>query len=256
VELETDPDPTQAYAGPLAVLVDRFSASASEIFAGAIQDYGRGVVIGEPTFGKGTVQTLINLGRFVPEVGDPAGQLKLTVAKFYRISGGSTQHRGVVPDLAFPSTFSSDEVGESSEKYALPWDKIKPAHYQSSPYPASLISELAQLHQARLTTDPVLKQVLEDIEDTKKIRQQKTVSLLQKQRVAERDKLESRRLARENQIRSLLGLPALQKNEKKSERDQKDEPDPWLDESVRITADLTNLLNKQSRVNKFVMSVD
>ena len=256
VELETDPDPTQAYAGPLAVLVDRFSASASEIFAGAIQDYGRGVVIGEPTFGKGTVQTLINLNRFVPEVSDPAGQLKLTVAKFYRISGGSTQHRGVVPDLAFPSTFSSDEVGESSEKYALPWDKIQPAHYQSSPYPASLISELAQLHQARLTTDAVLKQVLEDIEDTNKIRQQKTISLLQKQRVAERDKLESRRLARENQIRSLLGLPSLQKNEKKSERDQKDEPDPWLDESVRITADLTNLLNKQSRVNKFVMSVD
>jgi len=256
VELEADPDPTQAYAGPLVVLVDRFSASASEIFAGAIQDYGRGVVIGEPTFGKGTVQTIINLSRFVPKIGDPAGQLKLTIAKFYRISGGSTQHRGVAPDLAFPSTFSSDEVGESAEKYALPWDKIKPAHYQSSPYPANLISELVQLHQARLTTDPVLKQLLEEIEDTKKIRQQKTVSLLQKKRIAERDKLESRRLARENQVRSLLGLPSLQKNDKKAEGNRKDEPDPWLDESVRITADMINLLNKKTRLNNFVMSVD
>lgn len=256
VEIEADPDPTQAYAGPLAVLVDRFSASASEIFAGAIQDYGRGVIIGEPTFGKGTVQTLISLNRFVPEVGDTSGQLKLTVAKFYRISGGSTQHRGVVPDLVFPATFSSDEVGESAEKYALPWDRIKPTHYQSSPYPAQLIPELARLHQTRLVTDPVLKQMLEDIEDTKKIRQQKKVSLVQKQRIAERDKLESRRLARENQVRRLLGLPSLQKNEKKPEGERKDEPDPWLDEGVRITADWTNLLNKQTRLNKFVMSVD
>ena len=101
VEIEKDPDPETVYAGPLAVLVDRNSASASEIFAGAIQDYHRGIIIGEPTFGKGTVQTLVDLGRFVREGGDKLGRLRLTMAQFFRVNGGSTQFRGVVPDIIY-----------------------------------------------------------------------------------------------------------------------------------------------------------
>ena len=153
VEVENDPDPKLVYDGPLAVLVDRFSASASEIFAGAIQDYGRGLVIGDPTFGKGTVQTLIDLNRFA-KAKDPSGQLKLTIAKFYRVNGSSTQNRGITPDIAFPSAFGSDEVGESAQQHALPWDEIKPTRYQGSRYLTGLVPELAQRYQARLAHDP------------------------------------------------------------------------------------------------------
>ncbi|MCU7855464.1 MAG: PDZ domain-containing protein, partial [Candidatus Thiodiazotropha sp. (ex Lucinoma borealis)] len=129
IEVEQDPDQAIAYEGPLAVLVDRNSASASEIFAGAIQDYKRGIVIGEPTFGKGTVQTLVDLGRFVPGRKKDLGRLRLTMAQFFRINGGSTQHRGVVPDIQFPTAKYSDEYGERSLENALPWAQIRPANF-------------------------------------------------------------------------------------------------------------------------------
>ena len=197
VEVETDPDPDQIYGGPLVVLVDRFSASASEIFAGAVQDYGRGIVVGEPTFGKGTVQTLVDLKRFA-KIKDPSGQLKLTIAKFYRISGSSTQNRGVVPDILFPSAFDSDEVGESAEDHALPWDTIRAVRYQNNPGLTKLIPELDRLHQVRAGKDTAFKKLTEDIETAKKNRDKTVVSLMKSRRIAERDTQESRQLTREN----------------------------------------------------------
>jgi carboxyl-terminal processing protease len=130
VEVETDPNPGIAYTGPLAVLVDRNSASASEIFAGAMQDYGRGIIIGEPTFGKGTVQTLIDLNRFVPGNDDDLGRLRLTMAEFFRVSGGSTQLRGVVPDIEFPTATNTDDHGERALDNPLPWARIDAADYE------------------------------------------------------------------------------------------------------------------------------
>jgi carboxyl-terminal processing protease len=129
IEVERDPDPGVAYIGPLAILVDRNSASASEIFAGAMQDYGRGVIIGEPTFGKGTVQTLIDLNRYVPGSEDDLGRLRLTMAEFFRVSGGSTQLRGVVPDILFPTAEQISDHGERSLDNPLPWDRIHPVAY-------------------------------------------------------------------------------------------------------------------------------
>ncbi|OGU57359.1 MAG: tail-specific protease, partial [Ignavibacteria bacterium RBG_13_36_8] len=126
IELGRDYDPELVYNGPLGILVNRFSASASEIFTGAIQDYGRGIIIGEQTYGKGTVQNLMELNRFMPTVRDKLGQLKLTIAKYYRVTGSSTQNMGVVPDILYPATVPHDEFGESSRPSALPWDKINP----------------------------------------------------------------------------------------------------------------------------------
>ncbi len=129
VDVEVDPDPGVTYSGPLAVLVDRNSASASEIFAGAIQDYGRGVIVGEPTFGKGTVQTLIDLDRYVPGNADDLGRLRLTMAEFFRVSGGSTQLKGIEPDIRFDLGPELDDQGERALENALPWDRIRPARY-------------------------------------------------------------------------------------------------------------------------------
>src|SRR5690606_1831903 len=117
------------YDGPLVVLVDRYSASASEIFAGAIQDYGRGIVIGQQTFGKGTVQNLFSLDRVMR--GDNIGQLTLTIGKYYRVTGDSTQHRGVIPDIQLPSRVDPEAVGESNRDTALPWDRIQATRYES-----------------------------------------------------------------------------------------------------------------------------
>jgi len=129
VEVETDPTPGILYTGPLAVLVDRNSASASEIFAGAMQDYGRGIIVGEPTFGKGTVQTLLDLNRFVPGNDDDLGRLRLTMAEFYRVSGGSTQLRGVIPDIEFPTAADISDHGERALDNPLPWARIDQADY-------------------------------------------------------------------------------------------------------------------------------
>ncbi len=151
VEVEQDDDPGAAYKGPLAVLVDRNSASASEIFAGAIQDYGRGIVIGEPTFGKGTVQTLVDLGRYVPNSDDDLGRLRLTMAQFFRVEGGSTQHKGVVPDIEFPTAFLASEHGERSLDNALQWDSIEAArHYRNA---LGSMDAVREKSQQRIKTD-------------------------------------------------------------------------------------------------------
>jgi carboxyl-terminal processing protease len=151
IEVERDPDPEVVYDGPLAVLVDRNSASASEIFSGAIQDYKRGIVIGEPTFGKGTVQTLVNLNRFVPGNDDELGRLRLTMAQFFRINGGSTQHRGVVPDVLYPTAKDASEHGERSLDNALPWARITPALF--APKGVGAYARLREQSQQRILAD-------------------------------------------------------------------------------------------------------
>jgi len=170
VEVGRDPDPGIAYRGPLAVLVDRNSASASEIFASAMQDYGRGIIIGEPTFGKGTVQTLIDLNRFVPGHHDDLGRLRLTMAEFFRVNGSSTQLRGVVPDIGFPTALDSDKQGEQALDNPLPWAEINPvSHTQISL--GNRVESLRQRSEQRIRRDPGFKmlmareKVLEEVED-------------------------------------------------------------------------------------------
>ena len=129
VEVLDDPEPSIAWDGPLIVLVDRFSASASEIFAAAIQDYGRGIVVGQQTYGKGSVQNLYPLDRYALGPDPGFGQLTVTIGKYYRVTGESTQHRGVQPDIAMPTAISTEEVGESTRESALPWDRIRPVEF-------------------------------------------------------------------------------------------------------------------------------
>ena len=156
------------YDGPLMVLINRLSASASEIFAGAIQDYGRGLVVGTQSFGKGTVQTLLPL---------PEGQLKLTESKFYRVSGESTQHRGIVPDIAFPSLYNLDEIGESSEKLALPWDKIHGIPINRHHNIAPLLPQLQARHQERAAADPDFNFLLDELAYRERLMATREVSL-------------------------------------------------------------------------------
>jgi carboxyl-terminal processing protease len=185
IEVETDPEPGLAYRGPLAVLVDRDSASASEIFAGAIQDYGRGLVIGEPTFGKGTVQTLIDLNRYVPGEQNNLGRLRLTMAEFFRISGGSTQLRGVEPDIRFPTAELTAEHGERSLDNALPWTRIRPADYKKA---GSVSVDLLALQSAeRVSKDPGFTMLVERSKLMRDVEAQTHVSL-QEQTRREEDK--------------------------------------------------------------------
>ena len=183
VEVETDSDPTLVYSGPLAVLVDRESASASEIFAGAIQDYGRGIVIGEPTFGKGTVQTLVDLNRFIPRSDTDVGRLRITMAEFFRISGGSTQLKGVEPDIVFPSGLDAADHGERSLDNALPWDRISPASYRRVGTIGT--TDLARRSTERVASDPGFEMLLARGELLQQINDQKTVSLRQADREEE-----------------------------------------------------------------------
>ncbi|MDS4032362.1 MAG: carboxy terminal-processing peptidase [Candidatus Contendobacter sp.] len=237
VEVEQDSEPSRAYDGPLAVLVDHASASASEIFAGAIQDYGRGLVVGDPTFGKGTVQTLVDLNRLT-RAKDPQGQLKLTIAKFYRVSGSSTQHRGVRPDIAIPSAVDDEEVGESAQKNALPWDEIAAARYRGDRGILALAPELARRHQARIGGDPDYQAFLHDLEFTRQQRDKTTVSLLESQRRLERERVETWQRERENRYRVAKDLPPLKVGDEIPEGKDSAIPDMALEESARIVADL------------------
>ena len=162
VDEQNDDDPGMAWSGPLAVLVNRGTASASEIFAAAIQDYGRGLVIGEPTFGKGTVQNLVNLDRFSEGEKKPQyGELKMTIAKFFRIDGGSTQLRGVTPDIAFPKNGDEKLFGESTYDNALPWTHIEPAQYKPVANLKMLVPTLEHKHDQRIATMPGWKLMLD-----------------------------------------------------------------------------------------------
>lgn len=189
-EVLTDDDPSITYSGPLVVLTNRFSASASEIFAGAIQDYHRGVIVGESTYGKGTVQSVVPLEKYIQEEG--AGSLKVTLQKFYRATGSSTQNKGVTPDVKLPSALSPQQFGESSNPNALPWDEIKSALYQRTPMVNdNLVAGLNRQYRERLKSDPYLQRFVMETEETRKNIEQKRVSLneaVRKKEIQEADK--------------------------------------------------------------------
>jgi len=226
------------------VLVNRMSASASEIFAGAIQDYNRGIIIGEQTFGKGTVQSLLPL---------PKGQLKATTAKYYRISGISTQHKGVVPDLYFPSFYSFHDIGESSLPEALPWDKINSIPYQTYYKMEDFMPRLEALHTARDKTSPDYQYILDRRERNEMMSSKKEISLSEKTTKKEREEADKWRLNLENTLRSSKGEPPLEKISDLKEDDvmelhksKVDVKDPMVVEAGETMADFIELLEKKT----------
>jgi len=229
-----------AWDGPLAVLVDRRSASASEIFAGAIQDYGRGVVLGEPTFGKGTVQNLIDLDDLSRTENARLGQIKLTMAQFYRVAGGSTQSKGVVPDIALPTAGDAADFGESALDFALPWGQIDPADFRPMADLSGLIEKAYERHRERLDSDEELQSLLEEIADWEQSRDRASVSLNEEVRRAEMEENEQRRSQRFARARSphaAVNGPD-RDEDAQDEADQESRPDLYLLESARILADL------------------
>ncbi len=242
VEVERDSDPDQVYTGPLAVLVNRNSASASEIFAAAIQDYGRGLIIGEPTFGKGTVQTLVDLGQF-SRGNDDLGRLRLTIAQFFRVQGGSTQSKGVIPDVVFPTAPEDDEHGERSLENALPWTHIKAVdHDQMGKVEQAM---LINKHEQRIARDPGFNYLVEQAREYRKLQERKEVSLVEAERKKEWDEREQRALERRNKLRIARGLDPLEKlgdeDEEEVHGDDKDDPEGinriMQEEAARILAD-------------------
>jgi carboxyl-terminal processing protease len=247
-----DNDPQVAYMGPLAVLVNRTSASASEIFAGAIQDYQRGIVLGGQTFGKGTVQEIIPMDY---------GQVKLTRSKFYRISGESTQHRGVIPDISFPDFYDAyEDIGESSLDGALPWDTVRAVEY--TPYHAiqALVPELQQRYDERAEASPDFIYLREQIERSRVMRQREQLSLNEEDVKEEREKARRTEFDAENMRRLLKGLTLNEwiedlnaeeeelvansdtpPTDETEEEEEADEGDPLLLESGRILADFIAL---------------
>lgn len=193
IEVGADDDPSVVFNGPLVVLTNRFSASASEIFAGAIQDYNRGVVVGESTYGKGTVQTVIDLGKFINEPGTEVGQLKLTFQKFYRVTGSSTQHKGVMPDVKLPTALDPEQFGESSRASALPWDEIHSTLFQKTPIVNNrVIADLNKAYNNRLKTDPNLSRFVDSTAVAKQSMKDTKVSLNEAVRKKEMEEAQKR----------------------------------------------------------------
>lgn len=208
VRILSDNDGKTFYQGPLAVMVNSGSASASEIFAGAIQDYGRGVVIGENTFGKGTVQTIRELSRLVRYPESDMGAIKFTIEKFYRVTGESTQLEGVKPDISFPSFYDLDEYGEASYDNALAWDTIETTEFDAKGTVGSFLPYLQQAHQTRAKQDKQFANLIDDVVRVKKERNKKSISLNYEQRLAERLKNEEETLTRANARRLAQGKKA------------------------------------------------
>jgi len=257
-----------SWDGPLAVLINRGSASASEIFAGAIQDYGRGLVIGETSFGKGTVQNIVDLDRWPASEEQRFGQVKLTIAQFFRVSGSSTQHKGVVPDIAFPASVDASEFGESTYDNALPWTRIASvAHTQYGNF-APLLPKLESLHAARIAGDKEFQWWEQDVAQFREEKAKKYVSLNEAERRAEREKQDGQRKERQA-IRKQLGMPldplaedsddGLTGNERDIAKDTAREkaaekrPDPLLHESASILADAVNLLEQDRPLSAQVL---
>ncbi|HQJ45942.1 MAG TPA: carboxy terminal-processing peptidase, partial [Ignavibacteriaceae bacterium] len=235
IDIAEDPDPNIVYDGPLAVLVNRFSASASEIFAGAIQDYERGIIIGEQTFGKGTVQNLIDLNRVSTNRNNTLGQLKITIAKYYRVSGASTQNRGVIPDISFPSAIDPKDFGESAEPSALPYDEIKSAVYNKYEDIKKFIPELKAKHERRISNNKNFEHLNEDILIYQENKLKTSISLNEEKRIIEKEKEEQRKSDRivdseVNQDVELLDEEVRVTDNKKN--------DFILDETGRILSDL------------------
>ena len=232
----SDSDEDRVWDGPLAVMVNRLSASASEIFAGAIQDYGRGIVIGSQTFGKGTVQTLIPLNR---------GQLKVTAAKFYRVSGRSTQHQGILPDIEFPEIYDIHRIGESSLDDAMPWDMIRPADFSGGNEVQPLLPDLLARHEERVASDPDFAYLQALAAKSRENAERTQLSLNEARRRAENAEHDQWRLDLENALRIARGEPELASLDELDELEFDDEypasDDPLLVEAGEILLDLIGL---------------
>jgi len=239
IQVNSDRDGISFFDGPLTVMVDRYSASASEIFSAAIQDYGRGVIIGEHTFCKGTVQQHRGLGRVYDLYEKPLGSIQYTIAKFYRINGGSTQHRGVLPDIAFPTAINPEDWGESKEENALPWDHIQQAKYTPLNELNKDIEYLSSLYQQRIKDNPEFNYLLEDISTYQAEKDDKTISLNLATRQSERELRKTKRLLRVNEQLVLLGKEKIADLDDLD--DELDDLDPFLDEAARITFDFISL---------------
>tara|TARA_B100000745_G_scaffold190261_1_gene125027 strand:- start:12094 stop:14253 length:2160 start_codon:yes stop_codon:yes gene_type:complete len=263
VQVEYDTDKGVFYNGPLVVLVNGFSASASEIFAAAIQDYGRGIVVGSPTFGKGTVQTIEDLNNYA-QAQKPFGQVKFTTAKFYRINGGSTQNKGVIPDIEFPSFYAQDEYGESALDYAMPWDHMRKLTYRPVGDLSVAAQSLLKQHEDRIEGDQEFQFIIEDI-DALKARKNAPLSLNMEQRKKLRNDDDVRRLERENYRRKLEGLKPYasledfqaveeeQDSEDVAEQaanEEEEKPDPFVDEAARILFDFVDMNKPKSSLAK------
>ncbi|GAL34414.1 tail-specific protease precursor [Vibrio maritimus] len=238
VNVNSDTDGKISYQGPLTVLVNRYSASASEIFAAAMQDYGRAIVLGENSFGKGTVQQHRSLNHIYDLFDKELGYVQYTIQKFYRIDGGSTQNRGVVPDVAFPTAVDPAETGESVEDNALPWDSIDKAKYTQLQRNDEAIAELTAAHEKRIATDMEFGFIAEDIARYKAEKDDKTLSLSEAARKQESDESDARRLERINQRQKAAGeKPYATLDDIPKDYEV---PDAYLDEAVAITVDLVN----------------
>ncbi|MCP5078964.1 MAG: tail-specific protease, partial [Psychromonas sp.] len=228
-----------SYDGPLTVLINRYSASASEIFAAALQDYGRAVIIGEQTFGKGTVQQHRRISRFYDEDAEVIGSVQYTIAKFYRINGGSTQHRGVTPDILFPSPIEHKDTGESLEKNALPWDNIKSANYKEFTKLESDIAKLTKIHDERIKDEVEFTYLDSDIKEYREEKDDISITLVESDRIKLRKEKEHLALVRNNERLKRAGLA-----EVKSVDDLPDDFEPidaFLIEAVAITLDYSKL---------------
>ncbi|MBE9598825.1 carboxy terminal-processing peptidase [Pedobacter sp. MC2016-24] len=260
IEVDEDTNPGVAWNGPFGVLVNRLSASASEIFAGAIQDYGRGIIMGTQTYGKGTVQSSIDMNQLVnpsilqrlaalvnkkgvavksgKEDNMQLGQINLTMAKFYRVNGSSTQHKGVMPDIEFPSAILLDKIGEDTEPSALPWDEIQKSNYVPVADLGPLKQQLIGLHKERMSKSLDYKILQDDIADFKNRENEVSVSLNETKLKAERDSIEAKNLVRTNTLRTSRGLPPVKKGDKIAKEDNFDFVE---DESLKVMADLMQL---------------
>ena len=242
------------YRGPLVVLINRLSASASEIFAGAIQDYHRGIIVGSQSFGKGTVQTLTPL--------QSQGELKITESKFYRVSGESTQHRGVLPDIAMPELIDPKEVGESSYDTALAWSKTKPVRHGTYFTLGSVIDLLDKNHKKRIASDPDFIYLNERKALLDEVSNREVISLNEKARIQEKEQIEQRSLSIENNRRRAKGLPTFENYDafKKDDEAKSDaraanagttqidtEEDALLKEAGYILKDFTTILRSSSK---------
>ncbi|MGS7251675.1 carboxy terminal-processing peptidase [Pseudomonas sp. SK] len=245
VDVLEDENPGAFYKGPLALLVNRLSASASEIFAGAMQDYHRALIIGGQTFGKGTVQTIQPLNH---------GELKLTLAKFYRVSGQSTQHQGVLPDIDYPSIIDTKEIGESALPEAMPWDTIRPVVKPAADPFKPFLAQLKAQHEARSDKDAEFTYIRDRLALTQKLLNEKTVSLNEQDRRARHDEIEAKQLALENIRRKAKGEEPLKELKKEDEdalptedENTKPEDDAYLAETGRILIDYLSASTKVAK---------
>lgn len=269
VSVEGDSDSGVAWAGPLAVLINRGSASASEIFAGAIQDYGRGLVIGETSFGKGTVQNLVDLDRWPGNEDSRFGQVKLTIAQFFLPGGSSTQNKGVVPDIGFPVMVDATEFGESTYDNALPWTRIAAVPHTQYGNFAPLLPRLEALHAERVADAKEFQWFKQDVEEFREEQAKGYVSLNEAERRADRERDQARRESRQAQRKALGlalnplaegaaddGLQAGERNvveDAAREKLAEDAPDPLLRESAAILADAIQLLSEDEVLSARVL---